>query len=162
MAALLERAVAQGAFPGAAFGVSQAGSVVALQGVGRFTFDEGSPVVRAETSFDLASVTKVMATTAMAMLLWQRGRLDLETPLGDLLPGFVIGAEREEVRTRLGVTIRTLLAHSSGLPAHAAFFESCNSRAEVLRAALRLPLAALPGTQALYSDPGFILLGKAL
>ena len=158
--AFLEQAIAQGAFPGAVYGVLHKGSVLALHAVGRFTFAEASPRVTPDTSFDLASVTKVVATTAMAMLLWQRGRLDLEALLGDLLPGFVVGTG--DLRRRLRVTLRMLLAHASGLPGYAPFFETCGGSAEVLRAALRLPLSADPGTRAEYSDPGFILLGKAL
>ncbi len=157
--ALLATAAAQGAFPGAVYGVLHRGAVVALEAVGRFTFAESSARVERETSFDLASLTKVMATTAMTMLLWQRGRLDLDALLGELLPGFVIGAGD---RRRLQVTLRMVLAHATGLPGYAPFFETCSTPAEVLRAALRLPLTAEPGTHAEYSDPGFILLGKAL
>ena len=62
----------------------------------------------------MASLTKVVSTTSVAMLLYQRGQLDLETPLGDLLPGFVVGrAPGERARE---VTLRHLLAHNSGLP----------------------------------------------
>ena len=155
--ALLQAAANGGAFPGAAYGVLHRGSIVALEAVGRFTFADDSMQVVAETSFDLASVSKVVATTAMAMLLWQRGSLDLDALLGDLLPGFVLGG-----RQRARVTLRMVLAHASGLPGYAPFFETCASSEEVLRAALRLPLTAEPGTRAEYSDPGFILLGKAL
>ncbi len=88
---VLEAAIAAHAFPGCAFGVLAAGKVVLQDGLGRFTYDERSRAVHGETIYDLASVTKVVATTAAAMLLEQRGQLDLETPLGELLPGFVVG-----------------------------------------------------------------------
>ena len=156
---LLATAAAQGAFPGAVYGVLHRGAVVALEAVGHFTFDESSASIARETSFDLASLTKVVATTAMAMLLWQKGRLDLDALLGELLPGFIIGVGD---RRRAQVTLRMVLAHATGLPGYAPFFETCSTHAEVLRAALRLPLTADPGTRAEYSDPGFILLGKAL
>ncbi len=154
---LLETAAAQGVFPGAAYGVLHRGSIVALESVGRFTFAQDSTQVTAGTSFDLASVSKVVATTAMAMLLWQRGGLDLDAPLGDLLPGFVLSS-----RQRARVTLRMVLAHASGLPGYAAFFKTCSTPEELMRAALHLPLTADPGTRAEYSDPGFILLGRAL
>ncbi len=158
-AAVLEAAVEDGAFPGAAFGVLDRGRVAALGGVGRFTFVPESAPVSAETRFDLASLTKVAATAAMAMLLWQRGQMDLDALLGDLLPGFIIGSA--DARERRRVTLRMLLAHSSGMPAHVPFYETCRGP-EVLRAAMRAPLAYAPGAEARYSDPGFMLLGKAL
>src|SRR5271170_5732041 len=71
---VLERAVAEHAFPGAAYGVLLDGEVVALDAVGRFTYDPAAPEVTPGTVFDLASITKVMATTAMAMFLYDRGR----------------------------------------------------------------------------------------
>ena len=157
--ALLEQAVSEGVFPGAAFGVLRRGVVAALFSVGRFTYDADSAPVLPGTSFDLASVSKVVATTAMAMLLWQRGVLDLDTLLADVLPGFVVGSADPRRRQ---VTLRLLLAHASGLPAYAPLYEHCRTPAEWMRDVLQLPLAANPGTQSAYSDLGFILLGKAL
>src|SRR5271156_583124 len=173
---LLERAVSERAFPGVAYGVLLDGSVVAPDAVGRFTYDPAAPEVTPGTVFDLASITKVMATTAMAMFLYDRGRsrggdrgrarsgdsgvLDLDACLGDLLPGFVIGMEPGSHKER--VTLRTLLAHSSGLPGYGRLFEDHRTPEALLRAALRIPLEAAPGTRAEYSDLGFILLGKAL
>ncbi len=157
---VLEEAIAARAFPGVAFGVL-AGGEVALQGaLGRFTYEEGSLAVTAETVHDVASLTKVMATTAAAILLVQRGQLELDTPLDELLPGFVAGRAPEDAARR--VTIKHLLAHSSGLPGYVDLFRSAPTPAALFRACLRLPLAAEPGTRAEYSDPGFILLGKAL
>jgi serine-type D-Ala-D-Ala carboxypeptidase len=158
--AVLEQAVRDRAFPGAAFGVLHRGRVVALHAVGRFTYDDGAPAVEPATVFDLASVSKVLATTAAAMILHGRGVLDLDARLGDILPGFVIGSEPGSGKVR--VTLRMLLAHSSGLPAYVKFFETCSTPDTLLRAALQLPLEAQPGSRTEYSDPGYILLGKAI
>jgi CubicO group peptidase (beta-lactamase class C family) len=158
--AILAQAVTEQAFPGAAYGVLHRGEVVALDAVGRFTYQGNSPEVTAATVFDLASVTKVFATTSAAMLLFDHGILDLETPLGEILPGFVVGRAPGSGKER--VTMRMLLAHSSGLPAYARLFEQHDSANELLRACLQMPLEAAPGTRAEYSDIGFILLGKAL
>ena len=140
------------------------GEILALDGVGRFTYDPESPAVTPMTVFDLASVTKVMATTAAAMLLYDRRRLDLDLLVGDLLPGFAIGAQVRSVwhRERCHITLRHLLAHSSGLPAYARLFETNRTAYALLEACLSTPLEASPGTRAEYSDIGFILLGKAL
>lgn len=157
---VLEDAIAARAFPGCAFGVLAGGKTVLEGALGRFTYDESAPVVLRDTVFDLASVTKVVATTAAAMLLHQRGVLDLDTSLGELLPGFVVGRPGGD-RSR-HVTPRHLLAHSSGLPGYVEFFRTATTPADLLRACLELPLEAEPGMRAEYSDPGFILLGKAL
>ena len=161
---VLERAVADHAFPGASFGVLLDGKILALDGVGRFTYGLGSPAVTPMTVFDIASVTKVMATTAAAMLLYDRRRLDLDLLVGDLLPGFAIGAQLRSVwhRERCRITLRHLLAHSSGLPAYARLFETSRTSYALLEACLSMPLEASPGTRAEYSDIGFILFGKAL
>jgi CubicO group peptidase (beta-lactamase class C family) len=157
---VLQRGIEERAFPGAAFGVYFDGQVVALDGVGHFTYDPESTPVRPSTIYDLASVTKVMATTAAAMLLYDHGKLDLEQPLGEILPAFVIGSATP--RHRCDVTIRTLLAHSSGLPAYARLFETSKTPSDMLTACLHMPLEVAPGIRAEYSDIGFILLGKAL
>jgi CubicO group peptidase (beta-lactamase class C family) len=157
---VLADAIAEHAFPGCAFGVLSAGEVIHQGALGRFTYEEDSRPVLVETVFDVASVTKVVATTAAAMLLHQRGRLELEIPLGELVPAFVSGrAVGDRARS---VTLRHLLAHSSGLPGYVDFFRTAKTPEELLRACLQLPIEAEPGTRAEYSDPGFILLGMAL
>ena len=158
--AVLEQAVRDRAFPGAAYGILHNGEVVALESTGRFTYDATSPLVTPSTMFDLASVTKVMSTTAIAMLLYDRKILSLDMRVGDILPRFVIGAAPGSGKSY--VTLRMLLAHSSGLPAYVRLFEQNHSPDAMLRAALHLPLDAPPNTRAEYSDIGFILLGKAL
>ncbi len=157
---VLREAIASHAFPGCAFGVLANGQVLLQDALGRFTYEEDAQAVAAQTIFDVASLTKVVSTTAAAMLLHQRGLLDLDLPLGELLPGFVVGRTAGEQVRR--VTIRHLLAHNSGLPGYVEFFRTVSTPAALFRACLELPLEAVPGERAEYSDPGFILLGKAL
>jgi len=161
---VLEEAIVNRAFPGCAFGVlargDAGGEVVVKDVLGRFTYDPESPLVTAETVYDLASITKVVATTAAAMLLVQRGEIALETPLGELLPGFLAGRISGDPARR--VTLRHLLAHNSGLPGYVELFCEAKTPAALFQACLELPLEAEPGARAEYSDPGFILLGKAL
>lgn len=158
--AILSAAIQERAFPGAAYGAFHAGRTVAVDATGRFTYDETASPVLPGTIFDLASVTKVVATTAMAMRLWERGQLDLEEPVVDRMPEFC-SAEPASSRKRR-VSPRMLLAHCSGLPAYARLFEQCRSRQELLAACLRMPLEAPPETAAVYSDIGFIVLGHLL
>ncbi len=157
---LLKTAIAERAFPGAAFGVLWHGQVVAMDAVGRCTYEEESPEVTPATIFDIASLTKVVATTSAAIILYDRGILDLDLPLGEVLPGFVIGKEPGSPKQL--VTLRMLLAHSSGLPAYERLFEAATTPYELLRACLMMPLEAAPMERVLYSDIGFLLLGKAL
>jgi serine-type D-Ala-D-Ala carboxypeptidase len=157
---VLEEAIAARAFPGCAFGVLAGGDVVLEGALGRFTYESESPAVVAETRFDVASLTKVVGATAAAMLLVQRGQIELETPLGEILSGFL--ADRASDDQARFVTLRHLLAHNSGLPGYAELFRTATTPESLIHACLRLPLEAEPGIRAEYSDPGFILLGKAL
>ncbi len=154
---ILQLAMKECAFPGLAVSVADDGELVALRGMGRFTYDDSSPDVAAETIFDLASVSKVVGTTAMAMLLYESGHLDLDVPVAGIIPEFAKGDAR-----RHDVTVRMLLAHSSGLPAYIRLYRDAHTREELLRAALAVPLEADPDTRAVYSDIGFIILGAAL
>lgn len=158
--AVLQQAIAEHAFPGCTFGVLSNGEVLLQDSLGQFTYETSSPAVTPVTLYDIASVSKVVATTAAAMLLHQRGLLDLDTPLGEILPGFIIGRDVSQHGRR--VTLRHLLAHSSGLPGYVPLFHTATTPYSLLRACLELPIQTEPGTAAEYSDPGFILLGNAL
>lgn len=160
--AMVREAIEQRAFPAAALAVTHRRSLIALRGFGRFTYSDDAPLVQPDTVFDLASVTKIVATTAVAMLLYERGQLPLDIPLGHFLPDFVARAPRHQQATREAVTLRMLLAHSSGLPAYEKLFELAGSRDELVRAALTTRLATVPGTHTEYSDVGFLLLGEVL
>ena len=119
--ALLDEGVASGVFPCAA-------AVVLRHGRGVFEGAAGGATTR--TVFDLASLTKIMATTAVFLTLWRDGAVGPETPVAEALP--------ESAAGRAGVTVADLLAHRSGLPAFVPFF------APVLRALPRLLEADCP------------------
>ena len=152
--------------------MTHAGKLVALKSFGKFLFEEdleGAPSlsrplrqggdfdVGVSTLFDLASVTKAVATTTMAMILYERGLLELEAPVSGTVPEFLTGDAR-----RCAVTFRMLLAHSSGLPAYEKLFLQAHGRDGLLHAAFVMPLTADPGTRSEYSDIGFIILGVGL
>jgi CubicO group peptidase (beta-lactamase class C family) len=156
---VLRQGIAERAFPAASVAVTSGGKLVALKAFGHFTYDPDSPEVTAATIFDLASVSKVIATTNMAMVLYERGLLDLETPVAAIVPDF---AAQEDSPRRRQVTLRMLLAHSSGLPAYEKLFLRARTHDELLAAAFATPLVADPGAKSAYSDIGFIILGIAL
>jgi CubicO group peptidase (beta-lactamase class C family) len=154
---LIQQAIADRAFPAASIAVTHHGSIVALKAFGRFTYEPDSPETTNATVFDLASLTKVVATTSMAMILYERGLLDLDLPVVAVVAEFAGEDPRRDA-----VTLRMLLSHSSGLPAYEKLFLRVNTRDELLSAAFTTPLTADPGSRAEYSDIGFIILGFAL
>jgi CubicO group peptidase (beta-lactamase class C family) len=158
---IVENAVANRVFPASAVAVTFRGELVINKALGRFTYDATSPEVTTANIFDLASLTKVVATTSMAMILYERGLLDLETPVAAIVPEFLEDSA-DDLNARREVTLRMLLAHSSGLPAYERLFLRAKTRQDMLRAAFATPLTAAPGTRAEYSDIGFIILGIAL
>jgi CubicO group peptidase (beta-lactamase class C family) len=158
--AILCNAIAKRAFPSASVAVTLQNRLVALKAFGTHTYEGDSPAVSPATIFDVASLTKVVASTTIAMLLYQRGLLDLEAPVDAIVPEFIADSAKD-VRRR-DVTIHMLLAHSSGLPAYAKLFLQNKNREPLLHAAFTTPLTAEPGSRAEYSDIGFIILGFAL
>jgi len=154
---LLRKAIADHAFPAASVAIAHHGNLVGLKAFGRLTYEPNSPEATTETVFDLASVTKVVATTSMAMILYERGLLDLDLPVVAVVAEFAGEDPRRDA-----VTLRMLLSHSSGLPAYEKLFLRARTRDELLSAAFATPLTANPGARAEYSDIGFVILGVAL
>jgi CubicO group peptidase (beta-lactamase class C family) len=168
---LIEEAIARRAFPGAALAVTLRDKLVAWRGFGRFTYEADAATVTSETVWDLASLTKVLATTSMAMLLYERGTLPLDARVVEVLPEFGRSHLHQEQKTSDGrsvdarrdaVTVRMLLAHSAGLPAHRKLYLENQGREAMLAAARRVPLDSAPMERAEYSDIGFIVLGELL
>jgi CubicO group peptidase (beta-lactamase class C family) len=151
--AAVEEEVRRGAFPGAALAVGRWDRTVLERGIGTLDRLPRSPAVDPDyTIYDLASLTKVIATTTAVMLLVEDGKLDLDAPVARYLPAFS-GGEKNRV------TIRHLLTHSSGLPAGGN--TSGDTPAESLARAVTMQLATAPGRRVVYSDIGFIVLWAA-
>lgn len=143
------------AFPAASVDVGTSQGPVWQQAFGRLTYEDGAPAASLETIFDLASLTKVIATATIAMRQVEDGLITLDTRVGDILPDCAQSAAG-------AIVIRHLLDHSSGLPAHLRLWERASGR-EAFRAAIcETPLEREPGITSVYSDPGFMLLGFAL
>ena len=98
----------------------------------------------------------------MAMILYERGLLELEAPIAGIVPEFLADSTGRPDPRRREVNFRMLLTHSSGLPAYEKLFLRAPARDQLLHAAITMPLTADPDTRAEYSDIGFILLGIAL
>jgi CubicO group peptidase (beta-lactamase class C family) len=152
---VLDEFVARRAFPGGVLAVGYRGALAYLHPFGRLSYDPDALPVAADTIYDLASLTKVVATTTMAMILVDEGRLDLDQKVGEILPGF-----RGPWKDR--VTVRHLLTHSSGLPATAPLYQDIRGRAAYVQRIAAMDLVYPPGSQSVYSDLGVILLGEIL
>jgi serine-type D-Ala-D-Ala carboxypeptidase len=152
---LLSQAIGDKAFPAAAIEVGDATQARWQEPFGRLTFDPASAAVTPRTIFDLASLTKVIATTPLLMQQVERGAIGLDDPLLGHIAEWR-GADRA------AVTIRDLLTHSSGLPAYRELFRERRHRLEFEAAICTTPLEYPPRTQSIYSDLGFILLGFLL
>ena len=148
---LLQDAVAERIFPGAVCSVARNGKILCQVAEGRVSYDDEASPVAWGTLYDLASLTKVCATTPVVLALVEQGKLTLEDPVQRWLPEFV-GVGKEQV------TIRHLLAHSSGLPPYVRYFRSLSSKEAVLAAAMAEGLKTAPGAEVTYSDIGFMLL----
>lgn len=149
---LLEAAIADRAFPGAAVAIGRGPAIVWLKGYGHFTYTSDQRVTP-ESVFDLASLTKVVVTTTAAMQLYEAGQLDLDAPVSHYLPEF---GQHGKAR----VTIRQLLAHTAGLAPFHPFHQMGLTTAEAVRQAiLSDSLVYEPGTQSRYSDLGMIVMG---
>src|SRR5262245_32091930 len=115
VADVVRRGIRAGVYPGAVVVIGRSDSVLYAEGFGGLTWERNAPVPSpASTAWDLASLTKVVATTSSAMVLVDQGRVQLDAPVWKYLPRFT-GEGRD------GVTVRMLLDHTSGLPAYVAF-----------------------------------------
>ncbi|MGH9410142.1 MAG: serine hydrolase domain-containing protein [Vicinamibacterales bacterium] len=155
VADVITRAIGAHAFPACVIEVGRRESVVWSQAFGRLMFAPDAAATSSDTIFDLASLTKVIATTALVMRATDDGRLALDDRVADRLPEW-----RGPDRAR--VTLADFLEHASGLTAYLPFFRDHQGRAEFERAICTLPLEYAPRTRSIYSDLGFMLLAFML
>jgi len=151
--AIIAAAIADSAFPGGQVAVIKDGLLVYDRSFGRMTYDPASPPVDGGTLYDLASVTKVIATTSAVMKLVDGGKIGLDDPVAKYIPGFGAGAKS-------AITIRHLLLHRGGFPPFRRLWLECPAAAAVIDTIAATALVAAPGDSTVYSDLGFITLGK--
>lgn len=158
--ALLDRAVADKAFPGGVLVVGHDDEMLEHP-FGHLTYEPKSPAVTSQTIYDLASLTKPVVTTTAVMMLVADGLLNLDAPVARYLPEWTQAAKSDpNPDWRARVTVRELLRHTSGLPAHREFYKEAAGYRAVLARVVAEPLSSEPGTKVEYSDLGFILLGE--
>ena len=152
---VLREGITSRAFPAACVEVGSREAIHWNAAFGRFTYDADAAEATPDTIFDLASLTKVMATATLAMRAIDEHQLRLEDPVGKWIPEWT-GADRE------AVTIADLLSHSSGLTAYLPYFRDYSGRPEFQAAIAHSPLEYPPRARSIYSDLGFMLLGFIL
>jgi len=150
---VVEQAIRDSAFPGAVLAVVKDGVLIHHKAYGRYEYDPFADAITTETMFDLASLTKVVATTSAVMRLVDEQLITLEDPVAKHLPAF--GQNGKE-----NTTIYNLMVHNSGLPAWKRFYEFCKTPQEVVDSVFASPLVYPTGDSTAYSDLGFITLGK--
>jgi beta-N-acetylhexosaminidase len=154
--AVIADAIGQRAFPGGVAAVGKDGALVHLKPYGRLSYDADAPAVDERTIYDLASLTKVIVTTTMAMILVDEGKLDLDKPVSAFLPAFKGGLKDK-------VTVRHLLTHSGGQAGGVTYlYKDLKGKEAYVRYIQGLDLLYEPGTKTVYTDLGEILLGEIL
>ena len=157
----VRKAIEDGATPGAVVLVARRGEIVIEEALGRLSYDEDAEPVRRDTMYDLASLTKVIVTTTLAMILYEREQLDLESPVSAYIPEFS-GGEKDTV------LVKDLLAHSGGLLWWSELYKKFEgktpeeSRAGYIETICEMPLDYPPRSKTIYSDLGVLLLGEIL
>ncbi len=150
---LLASYVNERAFPGGALVVGYHGALVLDAASGKLDYAPSSAPVNGDTIYDLASLSKVIATTSAAMMLVDSGRLLLDARVQDYLPEFQ-GKDKDKVR------VVDLLEHSSGLPAWLPIYKDIQGYDGFMKRVYATPLEYTPGIRTLYSDLGMMLLGE--
>jgi CubicO group peptidase (beta-lactamase class C family) len=153
VAALVERGIHRGIYPGAVVVIGRRDTVLYSHGFGRVTWARRGAVPSPETTrWDLASLTKVVATTSALLVLVDRGKVELDAPVARYLPRFA-GLGRELI------TVRMLLDHTSGLASYVPFYRLAATRDGAIDLLYQAVPIRQPGTFAEYSDLNAILLG---
>jgi uncharacterized protein YbbC (DUF1343 family) len=145
--------IAASELPGAVLVIGQGDQILHRKVLGWRATVPAPELMTADTIFDLASLTKVVATTPSVLRLWEMGKVDLNAPLGRYLKEFNTPAYRD-------VTVARLLTHSAGMPDLPSHEAMARGFPEAARLQAKVGLALTPGSAFVYSDTGFILLGE--
>ena len=158
---VIEKAIAEKAFPGATLAVGYRGKV-SVHAFGKLTYDAKAKATTPATMYDIASLTKVVATTTLVAKLAEGDfavPLDLDAKIERYLPEWASGPQPE---WRHRVTVRHLLTHTSGLPPFKEYWRTSKNKRDTLTKIFAEPLDYEPGTKEVYSDLGIILMAEII
>jgi uncharacterized protein YbbC (DUF1343 family)/CubicO group peptidase (beta-lactamase class C family) len=149
---IVQDAIRDGQMPGAVLIVGHDGDVVYRRAFGERALEPRRELMTADTVFDLASLTKVIATTTAVMQLVERGKVRLNDPVAKYIPEFAQNDKED-------ITVRQLLIHHSGLTEDLDLTQPWEGREAAFRMAFAQKPVYPPGSKFLYSDINFITLG---
>jgi len=152
---IVEGAIRKRLFPGMELLVGRGDELLLHEAWGTLEIGPEAEAMEPGTLFDIASLTKPLATATCMMLLLEKGLVGLEDKVGDYFPEY-------ETAEKKGVTLRHLLTHTSGLPDWVDLYSEAQGRGEALQRLLHVPLAHPTGTVMVYSDLGYLLLGEVI
>jgi len=152
---VINKAVEDKSFPGAVVLVWKDGKTIYEKAFGNYTYDSSSPKIKTNTLFDLASLTKVVATTTAAMICYDKKLFSLEDKVIKYIPKFGVNSKEN-------ITIKNLLLHNSGLPAWKKFYGRNLKYDDVIKEIYTSELEYKTGEKTVYSDLGIITLGKII
>lgn len=152
---LINHAIKDSVFPGASILIAKDGKIIYKKGFGHFTYDINSVKVTPKTIYDLASVTKVIATTTATMICIDKGLFSLDDKVSKFIPQFSLYGKEN-------ITIKNLLLHNAGFVAYKKYHEKYDNADSVLNDIYTSPLEYETGTKTIYSDLGIITLGKII
>lgn len=152
---LINKAIEDSVFPGGVLLIAKDGNIIHQKAFGRFTYDWNSNEVDINTIYDLASVSKVIATTTAAMICYDRNLFSFDDKVVKYFPEFQSNGKDK-------ITIRNLLLHNSGLPAFKRYYEMNYDKEKILEDIYKTKLEYETGTKTIYSDLGIIVLGKII
>jgi CubicO group peptidase (beta-lactamase class C family) len=149
---IINNAVSAHDFPSAVLVIGNSKEVIYQNAYGRLTYDEDAQAASFNTIYDLASVTKVIATTSAIMKLYDEGKIDLNASVASYIPQFAVNGKGD-------ITVTNLLLHNSGLTAWTPFYQLYSTPEEVRNAIYTCSKEYQTGTQTIYSDYNAVLLG---
>lgn len=152
---LINKAIENRAFPGAVVLIWKDGKTIYEKAFGNFTYDDNSSKVNTQSIYDLASLTKVIATTTATMICYDRKLFSLDDKVTKYIPQFAVNGKEN-------ITIKNLLLHNSGLPAWKKFYGRNLTYDDVIKEIFSSELDYKTGEKTVYSDLGIIILGKII
>lgn len=150
--AIIENAITARDFPSAVLVVGDSNNVIYQNSYGRLTYEDDARPTTMSTIYDLASVTKVVATTSAIMRLYEESKIDLDSPAAEYIPRFAVNDKGD-------ITVRNLLLHNSGLTAWTPFYQLYTTSDEVRNAIYSCVKEYPTGTKTVYSDYNAVILG---
>ena len=148
---VIQAGIADHVAPGVTVAIGRRGKLLMLKGYGHTDWARGAPLTTDSTMYDMASLTKVIATTTAAMMLEEAGTLDLDRTVASYLPEYDVPEKRD-------ITVRMLLTHASGIRSNHPLWKTAKGREQYFAGMVKFPLVRAPGSAVEYTDWNMVLM----